>query len=77
MNNKNQLKVWVIQRAESLPIDKNVSKMRTAILVDKLIERGHFVMWWTSAFDHFSKEWRFKKDTELEIKKSLKIKNNT
>lgn len=67
------MKIWVIQRAESLPIERNVSKMRTAMLVDELIKNGHSVVWWTSAFDHFKKKWRFKKDTTLKITKSFEI----
>ena len=47
--------------------------MRTAILADKLIKRGHNILWWASAFDHIKKEKIFKKDTELTVKRSLKI----
>ncbi|HEB35583.1 hypothetical protein LCGC14_0818790 [marine sediment metagenome] len=47
--------------------------MRTAILADKLIKRGHNILWWASSFDHIKKEMIFKKDTELTVKRSLKI----
>lgn len=57
-----------------MPIEKTVRRMRTALLADKLIERGHDVLWWASAFDHFRKVWIFKKDTEIIIKDGLKIK---
>jgi len=31
--------------------------MRTAMLADKLLERGHSVYWWASAFEHQRKMW--------------------
>lgn len=68
------MNIWLIKMGETLPIKTGVRKMRTAILADKLIERGHSVLWWTSAFDHFKKDWVFKKDTDLELTKNIKIK---
>jgi glycosyltransferase involved in cell wall biosynthesis len=65
--------IWLIQTGEPLPFDHSVKKMRTALLADKLIARGHSVVWWTSAFDHFTKKWIFEKDTETEIKPDFKI----
>ena len=73
VNDQKTLNVWLIQAGEPLPIEDSVRKMRTAILADKLIKRGHKVLWWTSAFDHFEKDWIFKQDTELKIKEGLKI----
>ena len=69
-----KLKIWLRQRAESLPIDPNVRKMRTALLADELTARGHSVIWWTSAFDHFTKKWRVDKDSEIQIKDLLRVK---
>jgi glycosyltransferase involved in cell wall biosynthesis len=67
------MNIWLIQTGEPLPLDKNVRKMRTAVLADKLVEKGHSVLWWTSAFDHFKKKWIFNKNTELELSKNYKI----
>jgi len=67
------MNIWLIQIGEPLPLDQNVRKMRTTILADKLIERKHSVVWWASSFDHFTKKWKFQKDTELGIKEHLKI----
>lgn len=67
------MNIWLIQTGEPLPIDNSIKKMRTAILADKLVERGHSVLWWASAFDHFKKKWIFKKDTQFEIQKNYKI----
>ena len=70
----NSLSVWLLQTGEMLPLAENVKKMRTAILADKLVERGHNVLWWVSAFDHFKKDWVFKEDTEVTVREGLKIK---
>jgi glycosyltransferase involved in cell wall biosynthesis len=65
------MNIWLIQTGEPSPLDKNQKKMRTALLADKLIERGHSVLWWVSAFNHFKKDWVFSKDTEFTIKEGL------
>lgn len=65
--------IWLIQIGEPLPLEKNVKKMRTAFLAEKLIEKGHSIVWWTTAFDHFKKRWIFKKDTEFALKEGLRI----
>jgi glycosyltransferase involved in cell wall biosynthesis len=68
-----KLNIWLIQIGEILPLDEKQRKMRTAFLVDKLVERGHNVLWWTSAFDHFKKDWIFKKDTEVTLNSGLRL----
>ena len=67
------MKVWLIQTGEKIPLQNRERKLRTSLLADSLIRRGHSVLWWVSAFDHFKKEWIFHKDTEISIKKGLKI----
>ncbi|MBM2832901.1 MAG: hypothetical protein HW406_62 [Candidatus Brocadiaceae bacterium] len=68
------MNIWLIQTGEPLPLESTIKKMRTAILADKLLERGHNVVWWVSAFDHFQKRWLFDKETELKLKENLTIK---
>lgn len=68
------MNIWLIQIAEPLPITTGVGKMRTALLADKLVGRGHSVLWWTSAFDHFKKKWIFRTDTDLNVRNSFNIK---
>ena len=68
------MKVWLTQISEPLPIRPGVRKLRTAMLADKLVERGHEVLWWTSAFDHFNKRMLFERDTELGPKPGLRIR---
>lgn len=53
------LSVWVVQVGENMRLNENSVPMRTGYLVEKLLERGHRVLWWGSAFDHFKKEWLF------------------
>jgi len=67
------MNIWLIQTGEPLPIDDSVKKMRTALLADKLLAKGHSVIWWTSAFDHVKKKWIYTKDTEVQKKNSLKF----
>ncbi len=68
-----KLDVWLIQTGEPLPLGRNISNMRTAVLAEKLIGRGHNVFWWASAFDHFKKKWMFKEDSEIIINQNFKI----
>jgi len=68
-----KLNIWLTQIGEILPLDEKQRKMRTAFLVDKLVEKGHNVLWWTSAFDHFKKDWIFKKDTEVTLNSGLRL----
>ena len=68
------MNIWIVQIGELLPLDDGVRKMRNAMLADKLIEKGHAVTWWASAFNHFSKQWIRRTDTEIEIKKNLTIR---
>ncbi len=51
------MNIWLIQIGEPLPLEAGVRKMRTALLADKLLERGHSVYWWASAFEHQRKKW--------------------
>ena len=62
-----KLSIWLLQTGEPWPLDMAARKMRTAILADKLVHRGHSVLWWTSAFDHFKKAWLFRDDTEISV----------
>lgn len=49
--------IWLVKIGEPLPIEENIRQMRTTMLAYELLERGHRVLWWTSAFDHFKREW--------------------
>ncbi len=59
------LRVWIIQIAERLPPFGSGGRMRSGALTEVLTSRGHQVVWWTSAFDHFAKRWLWRRTTEL------------
>ena len=50
------MNIWLIQTGEKLPLQNKERKLRTTLLADCLIKRGHSVLWWASAFDHFKKD---------------------
>lgn len=61
------MNIWLIQSGETLPLTESVKKMRTALLAEELVHRGHTVVWWASAFDHFQKRWLFDEDAEVAL----------
>lgn len=67
------MKIWLLQTGEQLPIGQGARKLRTELLAEKLIERGHTVTWWTSCFDHLRKRWYFDQDTIFTASPSLTI----
>lgn len=66
--------MWLLQIGESLPVLPGIRKLRTALLSEKLIEKGHEVTWWASAYDHFQKKWVYPKDTNLQLENGLNIR---
>ena len=75
MENEKKLVVWILQTGEPLPIDKNVLRpMRAINLTNKLIEKGHKVVLWSSRFNHQSKEHRKIDDKQLRVNKNLEIR---
>jgi glycosyltransferase involved in cell wall biosynthesis len=66
--------IWLIRRGGPIPIKNNVRKMRTAILADKLLGRGHKVFWWTSAFLHRQKINIASQDTNINISEGYIIR---
>lgn len=68
------MNIWLLQTGEPLPIKKGVRKMRTAIVADKLLERGHGVFWWASAFEHQQKIMVSKKDRNFDISERYTVR---
>ncbi|MCG2721204.1 MAG: glycosyltransferase family 4 protein [Thermodesulfovibrionales bacterium] len=68
------MNVWLITIGEALPVQEGARKLRTAIVAEGLVARGHNVLWWTSAFDHFKKEFIFDKDTEIDLGKAYHLR---
>lgn len=54
------MNIWVIQVGEPISfVDGNGRCFRAEMLVNRLVERGHCVMRWTSTFNHLRKSFRF------------------
>ncbi|MGV7223407.1 MAG: glycosyltransferase [Nitrospinales bacterium] len=68
------LKIWLLQIGEPLPIQSDLRKLRTALLADKLLERGFSVCWWGSAFEHQRKLWISNKDRDFFITPNFRIR---
>jgi glycosyltransferase involved in cell wall biosynthesis len=68
------MNVWLITIGEALPVQEGARKLRTAIVAEGLVARGHHVLWWSSAFDHFKKEFIFDKDTEIDLGKTYHLR---
>lgn len=62
------MNIWLIQRAEPLPIDEGQQRLlRTGLLAESLLKRGHDVLWWTSTFHHNLKTYRSNKDSLVKV----------
>jgi len=66
------VRVWLVQTGESLPLGRE-RKLRTSLMAEKLLEKGHSLTWWTSAFDHLTKRWLWDKDEEILLRKDFRI----
>ena len=64
------MEIWIVTVGEPLPNRSMLSKtsvlpktsvggrlFRSGVLAEKLASRGHQVTWWTSNFDHFTKQF--------------------
>lgn len=68
------MRVWILQLSEPLPIDAEAKKLRTALLSEQLVARGHSVVWWASSFNHLRKKWFVKEDVEFRIAEGFTVK---
>lgn len=59
--------VWLIKDGETLPIQPGVRRMRTGLLADELLRRGHTVVWWSSTFSHQRKELLYNNDVDVDV----------
>lgn len=54
-----KMKVWVVRDLEPLSTDAGAPRlMRAGILCKKLAEKGHETIWFTSSFNHYTREQR-------------------
>ena len=69
------MNIWLVQIGEPVPTEKRRDErlMRNALLAEELSSRGHNVTWWASTFDHVRKEYRYTKETTLQVKDNYRI----
>ena len=66
--------VWLFQTGEPLPSDEgNPRPMRAINLANKLVEKGHRVIIWSTAFYHQEKTHRCEKFTKIKISEHLEV----
>jgi len=57
-----------------VPLESNGQRrMRTALIAESLVKKGHRVVWWTSTFDHASKSHLFNTDFVHDVTESYRI----
>ena len=67
--------VWILQTGEPLQIDKGSPRpMRAINLSNKLVEAGHDVVLWSSAFSHQEKKHRTREFTVYKVNENLEIR---
>ncbi len=66
-HSKARMNIWILEIGELLPLGPDVRRMRVGLLAHKLVERGHRVRWWASAFEHQRKIMLFEKDTVVQL----------
>jgi glycosyltransferase involved in cell wall biosynthesis len=68
------MNVWIVVIYERHPFgDKRISPMRCGMLANKLRDRGHNVVIWTSAFDHISHTHLFRRSVHQTIDDGISI----
>lgn len=69
------MNIWIFQSGEPLHCDQdNPRPMRAMNLANKLVEKGHKVVLWSSAFSHQAKSHRSKTYKKIHISDSLEIR---
>jgi glycosyltransferase involved in cell wall biosynthesis len=75
IHDSNLLLIWVFQTGEPLPIDgENVRPMRAINLCNALIQAGHKVVLWSSAFYHQEKHHRTSTAQSIRVSDNLEIR---
>ncbi|MFA4902767.1 MAG: glycosyltransferase [Desulfobaccales bacterium] len=72
-HSKARMNIWILEIGELLPLNPDVRRMRVGLLAQKLVERGHRVRWWASAFEHQRKIMLFEKDTIVQVSPGITL----
>lgn len=62
------MRIWLITIGEPLPNVSESKKLRTALLADELVKRGHHILSFVSAYNHLKKEWVYQEDRTVKIR---------
>jgi glycosyltransferase involved in cell wall biosynthesis len=66
--------IWLVKIGETLPIGQSDKRLlRTGLIANTFIEKGHNVVWWSSTFDHFKKKHNFQVDTDLQLSPNYRL----
>ncbi len=61
---RDAVKVWLVKDGENLPIQAGSrKKMRTWMLAERLVARGHSILWWSSTFSHQTRKLLYGRPT--------------
>jgi glycosyltransferase involved in cell wall biosynthesis len=62
------MKIWLVQTGEEMPIDGPQTRLlRTALLAQELVGRGHEVTYFNATFNHQKKVQRFEQTTKVDL----------
>ena len=68
------MRVWLLTVGEPLPTDTGGDRTwRTGLLANQLLKRGHEVVWWSSAFDHFQRRQRLRVNRPIPVSDGLTV----
>ena len=68
------MRIWLVTVGEPLPTDAGTPRLlRTGMLAERLLARGHTVDWWNSTFDHVAKRHRARQDTALQVRERYRL----
>ena len=68
------MNVWILKDGEILPIQEQPRKMRSWMIADALIARGHRVTWWASTFAHQLKRPLATEDRSVEVGRNFELR---
>jgi glycosyltransferase involved in cell wall biosynthesis len=67
------MRVWVLSDGETLPVEADGRRMRSWMLAESLVARGHDVVWWASTFSHFRKRFLYDGDACVDVGPRLQL----
>ena len=68
------MKIWLFQAGEPLPLEgKEERLLRTGMMCEELVKRGHDVTWFATTFDHFIKKQLYDEDKIVEVGQNYRM----